>query len=331
MSFVAVAIGSAVVAGGGAVLGYAGAKDAASAQEKIAKEQNAMAQQVLEQQRKDRETAVGLAQPSLSELNLIATQQQYAADNLATQLESIRKDRELLDAVDPALKEAGSQAFKLLQGQEAAALGPLKDQRARERQSLESNLRAQLGSGYSTSSAGIEALSRFDSETGALTQSAQQQTLGQFLGLAASVRPDIAGKTAQAYGSSSNILGSALAGQQNITGRQVAAYTGSNVNYQNVINTAGASYVGDLGNANAMAGLGQGIAGIGGVGVGYGIQGIAQGQQNASQAKLMDDFYAKYGRAPSVTFNASSPAAPTLGGYFGGTNPYASGGSGLKY
>ena len=53
------------------------------------------------------------------------------------------------------------------------------------RQQLKNTLSERLGSGYETSSAGIEALSRFDDDTSNVLMSAQQQTLGMLLGTAA--------------------------------------------------------------------------------------------------------------------------------------------------
>lgn len=96
---------------------------------------------------------------------------------------TIQRESQLLDAVDPAIMEAGKQAYAMLQGQEATTLGPLKQQRARDRQKLTETLRRQLGPGFETSSAGIEALSRFDEGTSSVLGQAQQNAIGQFLGV----------------------------------------------------------------------------------------------------------------------------------------------------
>jgi len=267
----ALIIGGASIVGstvGGIITG----NNAAQASENIAKEQAAMAERVLQMQREDREFALKLAQSSPSESAAIARQYQMAEQSLSAQLESIEKDRELMNAVDPALKEAGHQALQLLQGKEAAALGPLKAERTRQRDMLESNLRDALGSGFNTSSAGMEALNRFDAESQSVLAGAQQQTMGALLGLSAGVRPDVAGKEARAYGTSSQIAASALAGTQNVAARQVAAYNGSAVNYQGVVNTSGSQYVGDLGRAQALGNLFGNIGQIGGSFAGYGMQ-----------------------------------------------------------
>jgi hypothetical protein len=101
--------------------------------------------------------------------------------NIQQQEQTLNRERELIKAVDPALAEAGKQAFQLLQGQEAKTLGPIKRNRARQREQLRETLRRQLGPGFETSSAGIEALSRFDMETGDITMKAQDQALGRLL------------------------------------------------------------------------------------------------------------------------------------------------------
>src|SRR5690606_36516284 len=109
---------------------------------------------------------------------------------LKNQEMQIARQNQLLEAVDPALKEAGSQALQLLQGKEAAALNPIRQQRERDRKKLEENLARRLGSGFRTSSAGIEALSRFDQSTSEMLFNAQNTTMNQLLSLSASVRPD---------------------------------------------------------------------------------------------------------------------------------------------
>lgn len=94
----------------------------------------------------------------------------------------LNREQKLIEAVDPAIMEAGRQAFLQLQGKETAVLGPLRRQRARQKQVLEETLRRRLGPGFETSSAGIEALSKFDVGTSDLLAQTQQQTTTQLLG-----------------------------------------------------------------------------------------------------------------------------------------------------
>lgn len=94
------------------------------------------------------------------------------------------RQEQMIQALDPALKEAAGQALSLLQGKDAAALAPLRAERARQRQTLLNTLRAQLGPGAENSSAGQQALNRFDAETSNTLASTQQSSLSQLFGIA---------------------------------------------------------------------------------------------------------------------------------------------------
>lgn len=96
----------------------------------------------------------------------------------------IARKEELLASADPALIEAGKQALQLLQGEEAKTLDPIKRQRQEDRRKLEDKLRNQLGPGFATSTAGIQALNDFDAETGSLLAVEQDRSLGRLLGVA---------------------------------------------------------------------------------------------------------------------------------------------------
>lgn len=125
----------------------------------------------------DRELAMKYAQASPQELAQID-------QSIRVNEADIKRKEQLIASVDPALMEAGKQALELLQGKEASVLAPLRNQREQQRKALEDNLRASLGSGYATSSAGAQALARFDQQTAETVASAQQQTLSQLLGTA---------------------------------------------------------------------------------------------------------------------------------------------------
>lgn len=103
--------------------------------------------------------------------------------SLKQQQTALDRQSQLFDAMDPAILEASSQALKLLRGEDAAALAPIRNDRQRQRQSLLNTLREQLGPGAETSTAGIQALNQFDQETSGLLAGQQQQTLGQLFGM----------------------------------------------------------------------------------------------------------------------------------------------------
>lgn len=96
--------------------------------------------------------------------------------------QDIARKQKLLDSADPALIEAGSQALKLLRGQEASTLAPLKAQFDQQETALRAKLAAQLGPGYENSTAGIQALQAFNQQKNMAFANAQQSALGMLLG-----------------------------------------------------------------------------------------------------------------------------------------------------
>lgn len=207
------------------VLGRRAGKKAAKAQGDIA-----MAQ--LEQERADRDLALKYAEPTPDELNQIQR-------GITLNENDIARKEKLLASSDPALIEAGSQALKLLRGEEAKTIAPLKANIAKQESALRERLQAQLGSGYENTTAGIQALQAFNEQANAAITGAQQSSLGQLLGVA----QDTSGR----YGVQSNIANTAgLAGLfGNISNRQVSAVN------KTPITGAGAQFVGDLQNARA--------------------------------------------------------------------------------
>ena len=103
---------------------------------------------------------------------------------LDTQQRALGRQMELFESIDPAVMAASEQALQLLQGEEARALAPIRQERETQRQALVDRLREQLGPGAETSTAGIQALNRFDQETSQVMAGAQQQSLSQLFGIA---------------------------------------------------------------------------------------------------------------------------------------------------
>lgn len=189
--------------------------------------QGQMAEAQLAEQQNQRAQATSAAAPSLAEL-------QQLSNSVQLNQTDIERKQKLLASADPALMEAGQQALKLLQGGEAANLDPLKRQRAEGRTQLEAQLRQQLGSGYATSSAGIEALRKYDESTSNSLQTAQSQSLATLLGSAY--------QTESVGNLQNNIANSsALSGQYGAqSSRMVSAINAT------PITAAGAQYAGDL-------------------------------------------------------------------------------------
>lgn len=205
------------------VLGTLTGADAAKAKER-------MAQAELEQQRADRQAALAAADNP----HEIAQLEQMIRMNER----DLARREQLIASADPALIEAGKQALQLLQGKEAATLGVVRKQRDSQRKQLENTLRARLGTGFETSTAGIQALAAFDQQTDSLIAQEQDRTLGRLLG----VTQDTAGR----YGTQENVRSAAGAAglYGNISNRRISAITGQPIN-------AGLQYAGDLYSAQA--------------------------------------------------------------------------------
>lgn len=172
----------------------------------------------------------------------------------------IARERKVIEAVDPALLEAGKQAYQLLRGKESALLDPVRRNRDRQREVLNENLRRQLGPGFETSSAGIEALSKFDTATSDMLSQVQERAALGLLSSASNTRSQAAaGETAGI-----NAMQNARGGFQNAAARQVNAITGTSTG---VVQSAG-------GFASA---LGDTLGGIGSLGM-FGASNLAGGK-----------------------------------------------------
>lgn len=237
---------AAAVAIGGTVLGGLMQADANA---RIADDQNKEA-------RDTRRQAVGYAAPTPQEIQSL---QNAASMNQA----DYERRQAILASADPAMIELGQQTLAMLRGQkEVGSNAALRSEFTRQRQQLEDKLRAQLGSGYATSSAGIQALAEFDRNQANSIQANQQQTLNSYLGT-------LAGFSQQ--GTQSNIGNASTLAQLygNQSSRMANAYTGTS---SNVISTAGAGNVGQaqFGNVLSQASPYFALAGMGG---GAGAQG----------------------------------------------------------
>jgi hypothetical protein len=230
---------------------------------------------------RQQDRAVRLAKATPQELKLIESNTRDAEI-------ALNRERKVLEAIDPALIDAGQQAYKMLQGKEAAILAPLNRARARQRTVLEENLRRQLGPGFETSSSGIEALTKFDTQSQDIYTQAQQGAIMQLLGSAQQTRGMAA--TGEFNALSAQRASSAMIG--NIRSRQIGAITGT---APGMINTAG-------GMASAVAG------GFGAVGQLAGFAAMAGAGGAANATKPMDVLSSESGHAGSGFTDMSSIA-----------------------
>lgn len=169
--------------------------------------------------------------------------------SIASQEKNLARQEELISQIDPTIIEASQQALKLLRGEKSSTLAPAEQQRQQQRQTLLNTLREQLGPGAEMSTAGMQALTRFDSETNQLLASQQQQALsglGSIAGQFNTTRPDM---LRQISGLSS------LAGQ-----RAGLAFDQANSLFaarQPMLGTAGGQFTGDLMRGQYRQGMGQ--------------------------------------------------------------------------
>jgi hypothetical protein len=155
---------------------------------------------------------------------------------LQMQERNLARQEQLIAQIDPTIMEASQQALRLLKGESSSTLAPLERQRDMQRQKLMNSLREQLGPGAETSTAGIQALTRFDAETGTLMSGAQQQSLGNLgniFGQFSAAKPNMTGEIGGL---------AALAGQRANIGYGGAAALGQAG--QGMLQTAGAQYTG---------------------------------------------------------------------------------------
>lgn len=174
---------------------------------------------------------------------------------LTSQETNLARQEKLISQIDPTVIEASQQALKLLRGEQSSTLGPLKQQRDLQRQKLVNSLREQLGPGAETSSAGMQALTKFDTETSNIFNGAQQQAiqnLGSTFGQFNSGRPDML-REATGLGQ----LGRARADLQFDQAKLLSSFG------QPLIQSAGAQFVGDQMRGQAQQSFGNALMGGG--------------------------------------------------------------------
>jgi len=114
--------------------------------------------------------------------------------DIANQEKNLARQEQLISQIDPTIMEASQQALRLLKGETSSYTKNTQDQRSQQRQKLLNSLREQLGPGAETSTAGIQALTKFDSESNNLFSGQQQnalQMLGNLGGQFTAMRPDM--------------------------------------------------------------------------------------------------------------------------------------------
>lgn len=196
-----------------------------------------------------RQISTSLSQASPQELNALGQSMTAAQKNLSQQ-------QKLMDQIDPALMEASKQALDILRGGGNSAMNnSVLSLRNSQRAQLVNSLKAQYGPGAELSSIGQRALQQFDMQSNVL----QQNTLGNLMNIATNPAPGqnlqraISGleEVGQGY---SALKTRELNTQLNLGAQTLGALSGTS---QAVINTAGAPYVGQALQGQAMSSLGN--------------------------------------------------------------------------
>lgn len=322
------AIAAAVAAiGGGAALNAVGQfkaanamEDAGNAQVQAARERIAWEKQALEEQKKNQERGIELGkQYGAMSANEMLSIQRMLTDrdsSFAARLAEIDKERALLEQVDPLVKQSGENLLNLLKGESSAALKPVQDERDRQRRQLEANLASSMGPGFRTTSAGIEALTRFDQESSSLFSNVQQQAIQQQAGLFGGLfggqlggQQAISQGVSNAYGmrdTAGQAVWQAESAAQSRLADSVMSGFKTAVDYSGVGNAfgqatqvAGAPFQGDVARGQAISSIGNTFGQLGGMAMGSQLQ---TQQFNDTWGKVMSQ-----GSAPTTFTTGAIP------------------------
>jgi hypothetical protein len=220
-----------MVAGAAAAGVVAGGALQAGAAQGIASAQASQAQ-------KNQDLALSYAAPSAAEI-------QQLQSSASLQAQNISRTQQLLSSSDPALIELGHQTLSMLQGNtEVGSNKYLRQDLDDQREKLQQSLAKQYGSGYASTSLGIQALNDFNRKADSTLQSANQSQINTNMGTLAGI---------SATGQLNNIsAANSLAGLYgNIQTRQTNAALGTGAQlYQ----SAGSQYAGQASIGNTLAG-----------------------------------------------------------------------------
>lgn len=272
MSWVAVGVGGGALIGG--YLQYEGQQSAGRAAQSAAGAQNLMSreqrQYILDAADRLDKEANALAQASPEELNALSRSYQAASAGLA-------REERLFQAIDPVLMEASQQALKLLKGENTDISSGMMSLRNSQRQELVNTLRSQYGPGAESSSIGQRALRQFDLETNSMRQEAFNQVFNVATNPAARANYNTAISGLQQVGQGYSALQERKLNTRINTGNAwLGALSGTS---QQMIQNAGAPYVGQALQGQAQAQMGQSLVNLGGqLGTAY----LMRGPQNST-------------------------------------------------
>lgn len=172
----------------------------------------------------ERATAAAVRTPNeIAAINRVIRMRDEAYLQQKTQID---KQFAALDAVDPAIKEAGTQLLGLVRGESTKMLDPVMKNRSQQKSKLESQLRRTLGPGFRTTSAGIEALARFDDGTEQLLFNTQDAAINRAMSVyntGMGARANAIGAAQNAYAGINALDQTVLSTESGIANRQTGA------------------------------------------------------------------------------------------------------------
>ena len=205
--------------------------------------QQSAAEQQLAQANLERGVAMNFAQATPQELAAQSSQLSMANDTLKNAQDQMGKYALMQSQISPTFADAFSQIQGLLQGQQVGYTSPYFQQLEIQRQQMNNNLQQTMGTGYGSSSAGIQAQALFAQQAGLGAMDVTQNALSTLSNL---------GTTA------ANMNNQYLAALSGVQGRQIAASEATSV-----VPYQGANQVSSILQGNAIQSLVGGALGIG--------------------------------------------------------------------
>lgn len=281
------AVGVAAVAGG-AIAAKAGADRQADAMESAGNAQAAAAraetreatrrlEREIAERRRIEERAVEAASRTPNEIAALNRVIRLRDEAYSRQTAELNKQFEILDAADPGIKEAGSQLLGLMRGESTKMLEPVMRERSQQKAKLEAQLRRTLGPGFRTTSAGMEALNRFDEGTESVLFSTQDAAINRALSVytgGLNARGNTLATAQNAYSNINALDQTVLSTESGIANRQTGAIiqapAAAPVNFgaiqeakRNETATAAAPFAGEIARGQATSQLGGTFMGMG--------------------------------------------------------------------
>ncbi len=150
--------------------------------------------------------------------------------------------------------------MQLLQGKSAPVLDNMKQERQRQRDQMLGQLREQYGPGAETSTAGQQAMQKFDQQTSLMLDQAQQQYLSQVSGIGFQGASTL-GQTLSQVNSTIANIGEGYGQMGRDKANIYSAFTGAAGNAeQSLVGSAGAGSMGEYKLGQAVSSLGQNIS-----------------------------------------------------------------------